>query len=1191
MSDSYENLSQKIAANLRGSKILLSSSAGTGKTTVLTDRILNAILYENISIDEMIVMTFTVAAANEMRSRIKEKLEEKLSETELNSSRYRYIKRQIRLFSMAKISTIDSFCSNLVRENIDLTKANPNFSVLTPEENLLLINEVCMSMIEDIFSYFEDGEVKDENIIKLVDEYGLGKAEFKYLLNALPTKTDVLANNIIKIYMLIMKTANPIRWLDERISEESFENNNIKRYILDELKAVVDNINSKKEKFDTDEVKICDIYNKLNSLSDLDMFFVELDKLFELKHSLNFNDKEENNKSIDMFNDIISCIKNTLLSDNDIADIKEFIDRYNDEINVKYALVKPLCKLTKILYAKVEDRKIKLNKFMFDDISHMALDLLWKDNEITELAKSIRKNIKEVLIDEYQDSSRVQEKIFDAVNNGNSFYVGDVKQCIYSFRNADPKIFTDKLYSYSEYNETEKNENVKLFLDKNYRSEKNVLDFVNSVFENLMIKNVSGIDYDENQMLKHHKSNDYNACEFIYKSSDDEEDIEEIEEEIYMIADRINAMVDSEEYLIYEGKEKRKIRYSDIAVLYPSLKKYTNKFNEIFSQKNIPFHISIKGGYFEVIEVKQMISVLKAIENPNSDIDLCVFLKMPFNNISDIDLAEYRIRSNDNNLSLYASLNKALHNFGEVKKPSPELEESYKKLERAMQLLNRYISLRNYTGVVVLIQSFYDETGYLQYVTAMKNGDVKRENLLLLLEKAKGTDKNTNLFEFIRYFDLLMENGKDMDEASSVNDSDDVVSVMTIHKSKGLGYPVCFIGALGDRFNKRDLYDDIYADENMGIITNYIDEASGYKDNSIEKNVLKFIKQRELIAEKIRLLYVALTRAKNYLILVSRKNIREYIDENNSDKKSGYIGEEKILKSSSLLDLILLNLGKIVEENKIVLKGISLSDIKEDVKNEIQDAYLKKVPLKDALKEAKSDNHLLDMISFDYKKNHDYIFEKHNYSVSELKKQADKIKEFIYESDDYENGIILEQPVEKELGRYINYNKNVGGKFINNAKRGSIYHKILELLDYGKDYNEDELKAFVKNLYKSNKIEDMDCVDIKDIADFINSDLGALFKSAFSKGCLKREEQFYMSLNVDNNEDLLVQGIIDAYIVEDDGIILIDYKTDEIGETQFGQRYEIQLKLYSIALESAYENKKVKKRVIWSFYNNKAIDI
>lgn len=1154
MSDKKWTKEQENAIKLNGANLLVSAAAGSGKTSVLVARIINKIINEQVDIDKILVVTFTNAAASEMRQRLMDELYKKIDENPNDQN----LQRQLLLINKANISTIHSFCLNVIRNNFFEIGVSANFRVADETEIEIMKQEV----IEDIFE--ELYENQEDDFLKLLEIYTTYKDDIN------------LKNLILRIYEFIQSNPFPEKWLDiavqeYNITETDFGNTKWGKMILEEIESVVTN-NIKNLKI---AVQATSVYSNLIEFTTLlskdlhDMENIKLDSWDNTYQCINAKTWEAWKKKTKIseeekeVKERAKSIRDTAKAEfEDIRDLIKFNSKEAiEDIKSMYPILKSIQKFVLKFGEEFSNRKREKNIVDFTDIEHLALKILVDENgNPTEIAKKYEFN--EIEIDEYQDSNSVQEYILTSVSNGNNiFMVGDVKQSIYRFRQANPKLFMKK---YDEYKlpKEEIKQDTKILLYKNFRSRKNVLQLTNLVFTNIMSKELGEIEYTDEEALNPGASFEEIQidCEtelnIIETDKSENEDTQEIIEnaalEARLVAEKIKEL------------HNQNVPYKDITILLRSPKQVANIYEKEITEEGIPVFSDTTTEYLNTIEIDTIMSILKIIDNPLQDIPLITILRSVIVGITDNELVEIRLE--DKKSSFYRALQKASEDDG----ISKELKQ---KIENFMSLLKRLKEMEKKLPLDEFIWNIYTETGYYHYVGLMPDGRLRQANLKKLFEKAKEYEKISfkGIFNFIIFMEKVGTNNKDLEAARIIGENDDVVRIMSIHKSKGLEFPIVFLCGSNKRFNLRDMTEKIILDNHIGIGANY--NIDGIEFPLLTKEAIKLKMKKEAISEEMRVLYVALTRAKDKIIIVGTSDKVEKKLQEKENEINKYYKFEKPKKLSP----------KIVERCRTYLDWLELvykyNENPEMKLNIISKTELIKTNDQEIKEVAKKRQEIISEI------------EKHKIDKEEYRK-IEKLLDWKYE---YEKNVGLptktsvtalkqEITVERKIPTFIE-NKTLLG-----SRRGTIIHLILSKLT--KEKSIQEVEKLVTDMIDRRIIteEEKELVNMKVIENYINSEL---YKQLQQAKEVKKEVPFY--LNIDSseiyegtNEKILVQGVIDLYYISKEGeLILVDYKTDYVknGEQELIEKYKKQLELYKKALEKALK-RKVDKVYIYSTYLN-----
>ena len=1213
----------------RKGNLLVSAAAGSGKTAVLVEHVIDRLLDKEhpISLSSVVLMTFTEAAASEMKERIKARLKEAFLE-----NRDPHIEREIAELPNANISTIDAFCKRLIEENYTSLGIEPKFRIGEKNELALLKEDIVEELLEE-----EYGK-KEESFLSFVDRYSTGKQD------------KGIQEIIVKLYYLAVASPFPEKYL-KALSENS--SSAWKNYLLESIrKRVEEAIEMLREAIliCTEEggpseylVTVEEDYQSLLRVKAGAILRRTIEEIQAISFSRIKNSKAERKEEVKGRRNAVKALvqkwqKNYIL-------IPEEIEK-KAETEGK-TLLQEAIRLTLLFYARYQKEKLERNILDFSDLEHYALKLLYTEKDgvlhFSTLADELAQEYTEILVDEYQDSNMVQEYLVSALSKerfseGNVFQVGDVKQSIYRFRMARPELFLRKYYDESY---------PKIFLQKNFRSLKGVIDAVNACFFRIMKKELGGIEYDRDSSLfqgREEKEDTDSKTELLLlekeenkpekkKGEQTEEEKAKGKKEGKSGEKRGEAGLEKESDLQLECRmiasrvkelHKKNIQYKDMVILLRSPKKVAKEMVDIFSEEGIPSFAVSSDGYYSQVEVETILAMLSVIDNPKQDIPLAAVLHSPMFHFTDEELCSLKLAYGSLTEALCMSAeaisdgnfcsenlcsgNVCIENIGgenqcsekenALQVQSPLGRDLWKKWMDFCTKLERYRKLSRNLRVHELLTLLYEETSYYLYASALPMGEKRRANLDQLIEDALQFEKGSfsGLFNFIRYIEKAKQKEYDEGEANIYSEKDDLLRIMSIHQSKGLQFKVVFISSLQKNFNKQDLRESILLDEELGMASPYLDQETRIKYPSLQLSAIKEKMEEENQAEELRLLYVAMTRAEEKLIMTGVvKNLASYMEKHpvNEDIKI-----EDIRGAKSYLDFIMLAFSRSFTEsleNPLVklrtFTREALSEKKEEEEGE-------KFSVRDALYSYLAENHekteeeeVWDK-DFSYRYDHEestHLYPK--YAVSLLKKQAieavkeegDKEGETGGESEGLseaeksrKNGQVHERNTEKR-------EKGLG------AKIGDSFHHALALFDYTKGL--EQLPAILGE-------EELSLLNKEQFQTFLSSSLGECFKKAFQEKRLFREMHFmralpFRALFPDRKEEdeVLLQGIVDAFIVEDDGIILVDYKTDRVkSEEELRERYRKQIMLYSDALE-AILGKRVKRRVLYSFYLAKEVEI
>lgn len=1260
---------QQQVIDLRNRNILVSAAAGSGKTAVLVERIVKIITDKNhpVDIDHLLIVTFTNAAAAEMRERIGNAIEKALDEQPGNE----HLLRQLTLIHNAQITTIDSFCLYVVRNHFHEIDLEPNFRIGDEGELKLLREDVLGRVLEQ--NYEEPSEAFSD----FVEGYASGR-------------TDAALNEmILQLYEFSRSYPWPEKWLDSFVGAYRIETReeldraewlapltqNI-RFVLKDCEQLLKQalaVTQQDDGPDMYEKAVRSDLEKYESLSKLTSFCELSVALSDIKY-----DRLASSRGFEGDPDKLELVKSLREQAKDV--VKKLCRQYFfcspemmiGQLERTEPMLEEVVRLTKQFADEFAAAKRRKNLVDFHDVEHFALQILV--DEETEKAKKtaeeFRDTFEEIMIDEYQDSNEVQETLLRSISReergeNNIFMVGDVKQSIYRFRLARPELFMKKYDSYS----LEESTTQRIDLHKNFRSREEVLTCTNDIFYKIMVRSLGNVEYDAEAALYPGASYPVSADftpEILLADSNDEllEDTELSDKktlEAKIVAEEIRHLMKTQPVTDKATGTLRAARYSDIVILLRSLSGWADSLVEVLNENGIPAHTVSSTGYFSTVEVQTVLSMLRLLDNPRQDIPMAAVLRSPMAGLTDEELAVLRLE--DGSVPFHEAVLELAEGLyeedgqKEISDSEADSEADQKQGRNAdgkkeddiettahrklLKFYKKYRQLRQLvpdTPIHELIEIILRETGYGHYVAAMPAGNRRTANLNMLLEKAAAYEKTSykGLFHFVRYIDELQKYDVDFGEADMVGENEDVVRIMSIHKSKGLEFPIVIVSGMGKNFNKQDTRSKMVLHPELGIGLDYMDGKKRIKSPTIAKKAIAKQIDLENLGEELRVLYVALTRAKEKLILTGTlKDAPEKLEffrqqanlSKAADRPLSYLTREG---ASGYLDWILpavLSYGdkypvRIVEAAELVL---------DEVENQLE----QNEDLTERIGEIKAaDPQLVGQLKQRFSQRYPYqvdVLRKNKYSVSELKHRAMREK---FEAEQEETiPAFLEEPVTPTIPLFIQRQGSVEQETPNRgALRGTAVHRVMECYDFA---SEKSVQEQMDAMEKEEKITaDMRAlVREQTVADFVSSETGKRMALAQRGGALYREKPFVMgfteeemerygfgagaqmieneaqtenaqqeimSENVSqenhmHEEDLtLIQGIIDVFWIEDDGITVLDYKTDRVDTVQeLIDRYATQLKLYADALERVFATRKlkVKEILIYSFRLEKLISI
>lgn len=1228
---------QKAVIAHREGNLLVSAAAGSGKTAVLVEHVLSLILEENASLSSLVLMTFTEAAAEEMKERIKKRLEE-----HLQKGYDKRILREIALLPTANISTIHAFCKRLIEENYAGLSIDAHFRIGDTGEMALLQSDILEELLE------EEYERKEESFLAFVDQFSMGK------------KDKGIEELILKLYMLASAMPFPKAYLQGLLEEDAHSRREKwERDLYEDMKSRLENLSLLYE----DALDLCREPN--GPIEYEERILEERDQCLALVHAENLEElvrglenlsfgrlKSTKSEGKELVKFLRERGKKTLKAwqENYRLLPKELEEEVEEKGQKRILELVRLCLLFLERYQKEKEERAVLD---FSDLEHFALKLLYQDGHYSALADELAKSYREILVDEYQDSNLVQEYIVRALSQErfgkpNVFQVGDVKQSIYRFRMARPELFLEKYHD----------ENYpKIFLRKNFRSDEGVLSAVNTLFFKIMKKDFGGIEYDlENSLFlgkirteeakqeeigqeekpegedpitgkqrrdqtellllelektastgeegeedskeDDSKGDDGNSASNSSSNSASGKSLSKLELECKMIAAKVRELLE------------KGYAYKDMVILLRSPHSVSREMVDIFGKEGIPAYAELKTGYFSAVEVETVLSFLAIIDNPRQDIPMAAVLRSPLFSFTDEELGQIVLakgslyekpydKSKENAVNLSLQAEKAL---------SSALEEKWLNFQGKLE---RYRRLSRSLRLHSLLTLIYEETDYHNYVRALPLGEKRQANLDQLLEDAKQFEKGSysGLFHFIRYIEKVKKQEQDQGEATVFSEKDDLLRIMSIHHSKGLQFKVVFLSQLHKTFNKIDSKAKMLMDAELGLAADYLDLETRIKYPSLHKIAIKEKGERESLGEELRVLYVAMTRAEEKLILTGVcKNEEDLIKKFPVQDR---LSLEDIRGATSYLAWICMAYSRSFFEStksgEIALRFISKEDLEENEGKAIGEAVSLEKKLYEFLGKGREKTEAEKLMEEHF--SYVYPFEKSThrspkYSVSLLKMKAmeehgESISEIGQEgravAPEWDEGKAegkaeARQQAKEKTDSPLIQKMKAEGKNIG-AAIGDSYHHALAFYDYSQDIS--QLSDFLSP-------EEYGLLNLEKLKKFLDSPLGQLFAKAYKENTLYREQHFMQEVEYeklfpedggDNVEKVILQGIIDAFIMEEEGIILVDYKTDRVKDgEELRNRYQKQIDLYSEALEQIL-GKKVRRRVLYSFSLGEEVDL
>lgn len=1148
---------QNNAINADGSNILVSAAAGSGKTAVLVERVKRLITDESlgVNIDDLLVVTFTNAAAAEMKSRISRSLDELISKEPNNTN----LLRQMSLLPNAKICTIDSFCINLVREYFFKLDIAQDFRILEDTQKALIEESVIEEIINGMY------ESKNEDFKALVEMFSTTKSD------------SDLIKSVKRLDNFITAQPFPFEWLNEVSElynpEIGIDSSMLKEYAVSELSYILDYFRDsigyaqsvlypEDELFEKYGAALENDRAELIRLENvLDKSWDEIrDVLLNLKFSSTpyKRNYESDVKNIVAETRKLYCGKNSIINSELIPLFSASSGEIQEDNEVLYPVLKQLISLVREYHEKCFEAKKELNAYTFSDIEHFAIELLFKRNEDgsiirTDIAEEYRNNFYEILVDEYQDTNTAQDTLFEMLSNGhNLFMVGDVKQSIYRFRLAMPQIFNAKKDSFSHYDKESASVNQKIILDRNFRSAKEICDYSNYLFSMLMTKRVGELDYNEEEYLYANKTPENNGVPHVELNLVQVPDGENADEyEALQIAKKIYDKVSSRE-LIRDGETEREIRYGDFAILLRSTKNRIDIYSKALSSFGIPVKADNRTNLFDNNEVSILLSLLRVVDNPTLDIPLVATLMSVFYGYTADEIARARVNYKANNI--YSSISRDTETFSAF-----------------LSDLERYRGYAASMSVESFIRQVISDSSFLSVISAMGNYEQRQLNVMKLISLAKSFDsgESVGLTAFIRYIDRVIENNVSLESAEVAGFNDDCVQIMSIHKSKGLEFPVCILAGTAHRYNNDDLKSLILLNDSYGVGLKLINEEHLYRYNSLQYTAIKNMLSVASMSENLRVLYVAITRAENqFMAFASYPDVAKRVNSLSAKITGGSINPYVVKKATCDADLLILpallhpcgkplrelceNDVKFLPDEKSVFSVGILSDNVSAGEETVTTVPYSEKLVKEIEEKLSFKYEGAELSGYSAKRNASSLDE----NEQGFKFFAKKVPSFI--SGDTLTGAELGTAMHSFM-QYFSY-ENAAADLENEIQRLEACGRLTEL--QAKALNRDKLNAFLNN-------------DIS--ARMFNSDkLYREYKiSSFVPLCELE--------NTESREPVFVQGIADAVFEESDGLVLVDYKTDVTDtEEELLAMYKNQIAFYKSAVEKSL-GKPVKEAMLYSF--------
>lgn len=1190
---------QQEAIDYRGENILVAAAAGSGKTAVLVQRIIQKITDTEhpVGIDEILVLTFTDAAASEMKHKIADAVRAELAKKPFD----KHLRRQNLLMGSAMISTIHSFCMSVIRSNIHHTQLPAAFGIISEDENALLLSQALDIALEKFYANID----RDSSFRQLALGYGGMKND------------SALRGMTLSLYRFSESMEQPVKWLNQAVRQfrcaknaESFTASSFVSYLLEEAeKSVADIL----QLYDT---IIERVESELPADHKMQGFFVpEREQFLAVQIAAEQKDYEGvccalNRLVFDRFPSAggknvapeIKAAQEEIKSLRDLAkDLagalqKEFSISYQDAAD-RMKLTYPQLRTFKNLLLMVRRLHIKMkrekNYLDFSDLEHETIHLLSDaQGKPTPVARTLSEKYEEILVDEYQDTNHVQDAIFRLISREekNIFMVGDMKQCIYKFRHAVPTLFSDKYERYSKKDES----GHLICLRKNFRSRENVVNTVNEIFRKIMSRRVGDVNYTSEEYLVrgadyYPQLNDESgfAAELLLTdiSIDDKKSLSAADSLVYearCIARRIREMTDGAEVMVTDKQsgEPRAAEFRDIVILARQTKGVSSVLEDALQREGIPSYSASGQAYLSTREVLTALSFLQITENPRQDIPLLAVLRSPVFDFTAGELAE--MRANHPNGTFYEAVQNA----------APQNEKAL----AFLRTLEQFRTDAPHIAVDAMLWRLYRELGYYRIIGTMDNSVIRLANLRLLYERAAEFERSNpqgGITRFLAYIDAVRNGKKDMAAARVLGENDNVVRILTMHKSKGLEFPIVFVAGLSKKFNTEDIKKSILWNSELGFGLDCVDTERRIKYPSLPMHVLKMKINRDLRSEEMRLFYVALTRAKEKLILSTSVTLQK-----KSRKKIAFLPNGAPIPAfthniSCMRDWLLPALAAhpdaellreympapIQKEHPFPLRVTisAWSDLDKDItvtvhkQNSIAPTQTAEVPE--------------DLIS-----RLEYKYPYRAYGNIPIKLSVSEIKQ--RQMPEGEHVPLLNTLIDKNLKK----TEEVTG-----TERGVITHFVIQHMDDEKTASLEQIQQQLEQMTADGMISQsqQEAVSAESLFRFYQSDIGRRMKAANRQ----KEYKFYMEIPAQDifpdaakeaeNRNILLQGVVDCFFEEDDGLVVLDYKTDRVSEeyaAQAAQRYSEQLKYYADGLSKIFQ-KPVKKKYIYFLHCSKTIEL
>jgi len=1207
---------QQAAIELRGANLLISAAAGSGKTAVLVERITRLIQSKEAEIHKLLIVTYTNAAASEMRERIESALSKAIESGEGDAV---YLNEQIKLLGRASIKTFHAFCLDVIRNHFQKIDCDPGFKMLGEPERVILVRQAIEEVLE---MHYQLGEPE---FLDMIDAYSGNRSD------------DKLIDLILQTYYFIQSQAHPVDWLNANIDTYSDPNHPLRMEWTERLRiSFIEKLEGAIHLLEN-AIELCaapggpEVYiptfesdlrglNRLLDASDDMETFAQSVLSFKFDRIASIKKNEKELYDADIISEVKDNIRDKIVKKQVFESIKGFfeyksLDRFQSEIDALKSRVDQLCHLTMAFSEQFQMLKKKKNLMDFNDLEHYAIHIL----EDQAICDSLQKKYDFIFVDEYQDSSGIQEHILSKISKPNNvFMVGDVKQSIYKFRLADPELFIEKYKRFDkletliseeslqqikngmnvDYSQAITEANIKLKskeqqnfvridLRMNFRTRGEVLNTINHIFENIMSEKLGEIEYDADARLypgmtfepaqmpcfeinilskkeligdpdSISESQVYETVEVMDTEADEILKTEEFEANA--IAAAIKSRIGT---LVFDPKAQsfKPCTYRDIVVLLRSSRSWTPIFEQVFLESGIPLFADSSTGYFDTLEIKMVMSLLRIIDNPLQDLALLTVLRSPMVGLSIEEILAIKAYTPEKKYFYYKCIQ-----YLEATNSDAGLKH---KLEKFLSLSETLRQKAEYLALDALVWLAIQESNFYYYVSAMPGGVSRQANLKLLVDRAtalKGS-RILTLSHFIEFVDKMSTSSGDFGVASVIGETDNVVRLMSIHKSKGLEFPIVMISGLGRKFNFMDAQGDLIQHKRLGLGISQVDLTLRTKSKTLPQFVIRDQIRKETLSEEMRVLYVGLTRPVDQLVLFA--TVSDY-----SKKTKQWTRGVDLLSLSSAGGFIDWIMPALVEAKgitvhihdqetlaKVALKGETIETLQV---NKWANINQFEPQMEETIK-----NEISDRLSFNW------VADKNAYKPLKIS-VSDKKKELLMNEQIYNTPVLYDAPsfLKEELP-------------LNAAEVGTAIHLVLEKINFKMTPNLEAIKAFISTLVDNRHLTQRESlsIDVEKIFSFLNSNLVTRLRHATA---FYRETPFVLKM-----DGQFVQGIIDIYFEEMDGLVLVDYKSDKVTEASIEDvalRYKGQIDIYRDALEKL-THMKVKEQYIYFIDADRLIEM